>query len=162
MVGESFRNLRNFVAHIRILIFDNLIIINAKVEELGYDIKDLENIGKWNVYEKRNINSRFSGRFLSSSLWSSRNDRGFLIIHTHIHKKGFSLSQKYDGVWRTNLFLLLYPNVSTVQTKRTLKIIITTLIVNIIDTWQNMEHHVVAISVSLIAISGLLFDLLQR
>lgn len=46
MVGESFRNLRNFVAHIRILIFDNLIIINAKVEELGYDIKDLENIGK--------------------------------------------------------------------------------------------------------------------
>ena len=46
MVGESFRNLRNFVTHIRILIFDNLIIINAKVEELGYDIKDLENIGK--------------------------------------------------------------------------------------------------------------------
>lgn len=42
MVGESFRNLRNSIACLRILMFDNLMIINAKLEELGYDIKILK------------------------------------------------------------------------------------------------------------------------
>lgn len=44
MVGESFRNLRNFITYVRILIFDSLIIINAKLEELEYDIKMLKTL----------------------------------------------------------------------------------------------------------------------
>lgn len=44
MIGESFRNLRNFITYVRILIFDSLIIINAKLEELEYDIKMLKTL----------------------------------------------------------------------------------------------------------------------